>query len=70
MKDESNLFLRYIDDIFMVWTKSEYWTETSLYQKHLSIKFDYKFYCKWIDFSENQMTVKIFFMWNSNTPTL
>ena len=26
MKDESNLFLRYIDDIFMVWTKSEYWT--------------------------------------------
>ena len=53
IKDKSILFLHYIDDIFMVWTKSEkqlkYFT-SELSQKLPSIKFDYKFDCKKIDF--------------------
>ena len=46
IKDKSILFLRYIDDIFMVWTKSEKQLKdfmSELNQKHPSIKFDYKF---------------------------
>ena len=52
-KDKSILFLRYIDDIFMVWTKSEKQLKdfmSELNQKHLSIKFDYKSDCKQIEF--------------------
>ena len=53
IKDKSILFLRYIDHIFMVWTKPEKtakrfyeWTEseTSLYKVWLQI------YCKLIEF--------------------
>ena len=46
IKDKSILFLHYIDDIFMVWTKSENQLKdfmSELNQKHPSIKFDYKF---------------------------
>ena len=49
IKDKSILFLRYIDDIFMVWTKSEKQLKdfmSELNQKHPSIKFD----CKQIEF--------------------
>ena len=49
IKDKSVLFLRYIDDIFMVWTKSEKQLTdfmSELNQKHPSIKFD----CKQIEF--------------------
>ena len=53
IKDKSILFLRYSDDIFMVWTKSEKQLTdfmNELNQKHPSIKFDYKFDCKRIEF--------------------
>ena len=46
IKDNSILFLRYIDDISMVWTESEKQLNdfmSELNQKHPSIKFDYKF---------------------------
>ena len=49
IKDKSILFLCYIDDIFMVWTKSEKELKdfmTELNQKHPPINFDYKFDCK------------------------
>ena len=53
IKDKSIPFLRYIDDIFMVWTKSEKQLKdfiSDLNQKHPSIKFDYEFDCKQIEF--------------------
>ena len=53
IKDKSILFLRYIDDIFMVWTKSEKQLKnfmSELNRKHPSIKFDFKFDSKQIDF--------------------
>ena len=53
IKDKSILFLHYIDDIFMVWTKSEKQLKdfiSELNQKHSSIKFDYKSDCKQIEF--------------------
>ena len=53
IKGKSILFSRYIDDIFMVWTKSEKRLKdfmSELNQKHPSIKFDYKFDCKQIEF--------------------
>ena len=53
IKDKSILFLCYIDDIFIVWTKSEKQLKdfmSELNQKHPSIKFDYKFDCKQIEF--------------------
>ena len=53
IKDKSILFLRYIGDNFMVWTKSEKQLKdfmSELNQKHPSIKFDYKFDCKQIEF--------------------
>ena len=49
IKDKSILFLCYIDDIFMVWAKSEKQLKdfmNELNQKHPSLKFDYKFDCK------------------------
>ena len=52
-KDKSVLFLRYTDDIFMIWTKSEKHLKdftSELNQRHASIKFDYKFDCKQIEF--------------------
>ena len=51
---KSILFLRYID-IFMVWTKSEKQLKdflSELNQEHPSVKFDYKFDCKQIEFLE------------------
>ena len=53
MKDQSILFLRYNVDIFMVWTKSEKQLidfMSKLNQNHSSVKFDYKFDCKQIEF--------------------
>ena len=49
IKGKSILFLRYIDDIYMVWTKSEkqlkgFMSEPN--QKYTSVKFDHKFDCK------------------------
>ena len=53
IKDKSILFFRYIGDTFVVWPKSEkqlnnFMSEHN--QKHPSIKFDYKFDCKQIEF--------------------
>ena len=45
IKDKSILFLRYFDDIFVVWTKSEKQLKdfmSELNQKYPSIKFNYK----------------------------
>ena len=53
IKDKSIIFLRYIDDIFMVWNKSEKHLKgfmNKLNQKHHSVKFDYKSDCKQIEF--------------------
>ena len=53
IKDKSIIFLRYKCDTFMVWTKSEKQVKdfmSELNQKHLSIKFDYKFDCKKTEF--------------------
>ena len=53
IKDKSILFLRYIGDTFMAWTKSEKQLKyfmSELNQKHPSVKFDYKFECKQIEF--------------------
>ena len=53
VKDTSILYLRYIDDIFMVWTKSEKQLKdfmSELNQKHPSINFNYKSDCKQIEF--------------------
>ena len=53
IKNKSILFLRYNDNIFMVWTKSEKQLKdfiNDLNQKHPPIKFDYKFDCKRIEF--------------------
>ena len=52
-KRQISFFLRYIDDIFMVWTKSETQLEdfmNMLNEKYPSIKFDYKFDWKQIEF--------------------
>ena len=46
IKNKSAIYLRYIDDIFMVWTKSENELKhfmDEINQKHQSIKFDFKF---------------------------
>ena len=48
IKDKSILFLRYINDNFMVCTKSEKQLKdfmSELNQKLPSLKFDYKFVC-------------------------
>ena len=53
IKDKSILFLHCIDDIFMVWTKSKNQLKdfmSELNQKYPSIKFDFKFDCKQIEF--------------------
>ena len=70
IKDKSILFLRYIDDIFMVWTKSEKQLKdfmSELNQKHPSIKFDYKFDCKQIEFLD---TLVYIYQQNKLQPTL
>ena len=46
IKNKSVVYLRYIDDIFMVWTKFESELRhfmNEINQKHQSIKFDFKF---------------------------
>ena len=53
IKDKSVLFLHYTGDTFMVLTKSEKQLKdfmSELNQKHPSIKFDYRFACKQIEF--------------------
>ena len=58
IKDKSILFLCYLDDIFMVWTKSEKQLKdfmSQLNQKHPSIKLDYKFDCKQIEFLDTSL---------------
>ena len=47
-KEKSILFICYIEDIFMAWTKSEKQRKdftSELNQKHHAIKSDYKFNC-------------------------
>ena len=47
--------IRYVDDTFMEWTKSKKQLKgfmNELNQKHTSIKFEYKFDCKRIEFLE------------------
>ena len=50
IKDKSVLFLHYIDNILMKWSKSE--SKTSLF-----IKFGYKFDCTWIEFLDTLVYV-------------
>ena len=53
IKDKSIIFLRYTDDIFMVWNKSGKHLQgfmNKLNQKHPSVKLDYKSDCKQIEF--------------------
>ena len=60
IKDKSILFLSYIDDIFMVWTKSKKQLKDfmcELNQNHPSIKFDYKFNCKRIEFLDTLVCI-------------
>ena len=49
-----------IDDVFMVWTKSEKQLKdfmSDLNQKHASVKFDYKFDYKQIEFLDTLIDV-------------
>ena len=49
-----------IDDVFMVWTKSEKQLKdfmSELNQKHASVKFDYKFDYKQIEFLDTLIDV-------------
>ena len=60
IKDKSILFLRYIDDTFMVWTKSGKQLKdlmSELNQKHSSVRFDHKFHCKQIEFLDTLIYV-------------
>ena len=53
IKNKSVIYLRYIDDIFMVWIKSESELRhfmNEINQKHQSIKFDFKFSKESIEF--------------------
>ena len=53
IKNKSVVYLRYIDDIFMVWTKFESELRhfmNEINQKHQSIKFDFKFSKESIEF--------------------
>ena len=53
IKNKSAIYLRYIDDIFMVWTKPENELKhfiNEINQKHQSIKFDFKFSKESIEF--------------------
>ena len=60
IKDKSFLFLRCIDDIFMVWTKSEKQLKdfiSELNQKDSTIKFDYKFDFKQVEFLDTLICI-------------
>ena len=63
-KDKLILFLRYTDDIFMIWTKSEKQLKdfmSELNQKHPykhPSKFDYKFDCKQIELVDTLNKIK------------
>ena len=53
IKTKSAIYLHYIDDIFMVWTKPENelkYFMNEINQKHQSIKFDFKFSKESIEF--------------------
>ena len=53
IKNKSAIHARYIDDIFMVWTKSESELKhfmNKINQKHQAIKFDFKFSKESIEF--------------------
>ena len=46
MADKTKMFLRFIDDLFMIWTSSEQELldfMSDLNKKHLSIKFEFKY---------------------------
>ena len=60
IKDKLILFLRYIDDIFMVWVKSKKQLKNfmnGLNQKHPSLNFDYKFDCTRIEFVDTLLYI-------------
>ena len=74
IKDKLILFLCYIGDTFMVWTKSEKQLKdfmSELNQKQPSIKFDDKFDCKQIEFLDtlviNKINCKLLFSENQVT---
>ena len=48
IKQISMLYLIFIDDMFMIWTKSE--NERKIFLKHPSIKFDFKYSKNKIEF--------------------
>ena len=53
IKNKSSSYLRFIDDIFMVWTKSENELKSfinEINKKHHSIKFDFKNFKEKIEF--------------------
>ena len=46
IKDKTKMFLRFIDDLFMIWTGSEQELldfMSDLSEKHRSIKFEFKY---------------------------
>ena len=58
--DERKLFLRYIDNMFMTWTKSEKQLKyfmNEINQNHPSKKFDFKFHYKHIEFLDTLVYV-------------
>ena len=59
-KNKSVIYLRYIDDIFMVWIKSESELRkfmNKINQKQQSIKFDFKFSKENIEFLDALMYI-------------
>ena len=60
IKNKSVIYLRYIEDIFMVWIKSESELRqlmNEINQKHQSIKFDFKFSKESIEFLETLLYI-------------
>ena len=60
IENKTKLYLRYIDDIIMIWTGSEnelFNFLNDLNKKHRSIKFDYKYSTKKIEFLDTQLYI-------------
>ena len=60
IKNKSVIYLRYVDDIFMVWIKSEKelrYFMNEINQKHQSIKLDFKFSKESIEFLDTLVNI-------------